>query len=892
MRFILPSLLSFLLILPACKSSQKAGLSGMPSDQQGDEIAFTEYRELDTMVISAPKPDALKEPEDFSLPTYNASYKRVHDLLHTKLDLKFDWEREAVEGKAHLTFTPLFYPSGELVLDAKGFEIHAITLTDSDLTPDYTYDGSHITITLDKTYTRQDTFHLFVDYTAFPAKSGGSEAITSDQGLFFINPRNEEPNKPQQIWTQGETEWNSKWFPTIDKPNERTTQEMLLTVEDRFVTLSNGLLISSEKNTDGTRTDYWKMDMPHPPYLFMIAVGEFAVVNDTWNGIPVDYYVEPQYEADAKAIYPYTPEMLGFFSDKLNLSYPWPKFSQVVVRDYVSGAMENTSAVIYGEFIQKSSRELIDDRQNEKIVAHEMFHHWFGDYVTCESWANLTMNEGFANYSEYLWLEYKYGKDEADYHLVNEWSGYMNSAQGSNAHPLIHFGHGNKEEMFDAHSYNKGGSVLHMLRNYVGDEAFFAALNLYLTKNAFTAVEAHNLRLAFEEVTGEDLNWFFNQWYFAAGHPVLDIAYSFDEARGEAVVRVEQTQDPEFAPAIFQLPVAVDIYFDENTKERYPAFVKERVQELRFKVDKKPALINFDADKVLLAETADNKTEAEYLFQFYNSNKFVDRFEALSYMREMESEAARQLFRDAITDDFWVIRAIGVMSLGEELSESLRETVRQMATNDVHSDIRASALSVLNDIREEGVVDLAASLIEKDPSYTVVSAALDIMVQNDKEKALVYCSRLENEKSGVILEAVSGLYGESGDLQYLPFFVKNLENSQIDGYGALSFYTNFFNLLQEAEVDQALKLTVNLERVGMSSGQSPWRKLSAMKVLNDLRNHYQELATASGTDAESQKALKAAIASISSQMKAITEAETNDQLKEIYTNQFQLVEKP
>ncbi len=891
MRFITPSLLSFLLIFSACKSSQKAA----SASGQGEELAFTEYRELDTMVISAPKlsPDeALEEPEVYALPVYNASFKRVHDLLHTKLDLQFDWEREAVLGKAHLSFTPLFYSSDQLVLDAKGFEIHSITLTDSEISPDYTYDGKKLSITLDKVYTRQDTFHVLIDYTAFPSQSGGSEAITSDKGLFFINPRNEEPNKPQQIWTQGETEWNSKWFPTIDKPNERTTQEMLLTVEDRFVTLSNGLLISSDKNDDGTRTDYWKMDMPHPPYLFMIAVGEFAVVKDTWNGIPVDYYVEPEYEADAKAIFEHTPEMLGFFSEKLNVTYPWPKFSQVVVRDYVSGAMENTSAVIYGDFVQKTARELIDDLQNEKIVAHEMFHHWFGDYVTCESWANLTMNEGFANYSEYLWLEHKYGTDEADYHLINEWSGYLSSAQGSNAHPLIHFEYDDKEDMFDAHSYNKGGSVLHMLRNYVGDDAFFAALNLYLSDNAFHAVESHNLRLAFEEVTGEDLNWFFNQWHFSAGHPKLDIQYSYDESAGEAVVKIEQQQDPEYAPAIFELPTAIDIYLDESSKERHEVRVREREQEFRFKVSKKPALINFDADKVLLAETSDNKSDSEYLFQFYNSDKFMDRFEAMSYLRETGSETARQLFLDALSDDFWVIRAIAVTSLGEDLTEEDKEKVRAMALNDTHSDIRAAAISLLTEVGDEGVVDLAIALIDKDPSYTVISATLDALLQLDKEKALAYTAKLENEKSGVILEAVSGLYAETGDLKYLPFFVKNLENNQIDGYSALAFYTNFFTLLKEVELSAALEQANTLQRIGLSEGQSPWRKLSAMKALNDLRNHYQEKAMSPGTDQEMQKSWKEAVQAISAKMQAVTQAESNDQLKAIYINQLQLIEKP
>lgn len=529
----------------------------------------TEYVNLDTLTVTAPSEYNEDEmisldemgSDSIGLPRYNPSAKRENDLLHTKLDLRFDWAKEQVLGKATLTLKPYFYPTDKVVLDAKGFQFNKISFEGSNEPLKFDYDSSKVTIYLGKTYTRNQEYKLFLDYIATPAAAGGSAAITSDKGLFFINPRKEEADKPQQIWTQGETENNSRWFPTIDKPNERATNEITLTVEDRFKTLSNGLLVSSKKNTDGTRTDYWKMDMPHAPYLVMIAVGEYAVVNDKWNGKAVDYYVEPKFEKYARNIFPHTPEMLQFFSDKLGVAYPWQKYSQVVVRDYVSGAMENTTAVVFGEFMQGTDRQLIDNRQNETITAHEMFHHWFGDYVTCESWSNLTLNEGFANYSEYLWLEQKHGRDEADFHRLNEMNGYMQSA-AQEMHPLIHYGYDNKEDMFDAHSYNKGGLVLHMLRKYVGDDAFFTALQNYLKKNAFTEVEADELRLAFEDVTGEDLNWFFDQWFFKQGQPELNVVYDYDEESKEVIVTVEQLQDPKLMPGVFVLPVDIDVYVD------------------------------------------------------------------------------------------------------------------------------------------------------------------------------------------------------------------------------------------------------------------------------------------------------------------------------------------
>jgi aminopeptidase N len=476
----------------SCNTQRKA-VTAAPAEETTPATVDTEERTLDTLVVM-PEGDedqyALDDATDeipTVLPRYNPSQKRVNDLLHTKLDLKFDWQKEQVIGKATLRFKPYFYPTRTLTLDAKYLNFQKITFEGKNEPLKYAYEDSlQVVIDLGRMYNSNEEYAIYIEYTATPTATGGSAAITSNQGLFFIDPRNEDPEKPSQIWTQGETNWNSRWFPTIDYPNERTTQEMYLTVEDKYVTLSNGLLTSSKKNADGTRTDYWKMDQPHAPYLFMLAVGEFAVVTDKWRDIPLTYYVEPKYKDHAKAIFGNTPEMLEFFSTKLNFKYPWKKLGQIVVRDYVSGAMENTTGIIYGEFIQKTTRELIDNN-NDGIVAHEIFHHWFGDYITTESWSNLTMNEGFANYSEYLWAEYKYGKDQADYDLLNTSNGYISAAQGGDRHDLIYFGYEDNEQMFDAHSYNKGGAVLHMLRRYVGEDAFWKALNLYLTQNAYKA---------------------------------------------------------------------------------------------------------------------------------------------------------------------------------------------------------------------------------------------------------------------------------------------------------------------------------------------------------------------------------------------------------------------
>jgi aminopeptidase N len=870
--------LFFSLFLVAC-ATQKASKTALTPP-------VFEKRTLDTLVVEptddepdVERPESATDDIPITLPAYSPSYKRTNDLLHTKLDVRFNWEKEEVIGKASLKFKPLFYPVSSLTLDAKGFELKKVALqtASGEQSLKYTYDSSHLVINLGKTYTRTEEYTINIDYIARPKSTGGSSAITSNQGLFFINPRKEDGDKPQQIWTQGETEWNSRWFPTIDEPNERSTEEIYITVDKKFVTLSNGLLTSSTNNPDGTRTDYWKMDQAHPPYLFMLAVGEFAVVKEKWRNIELSYYVEPAYKDDARDIFAHTPEMLEFFSTKLGVVYPWPKFAQITVRDYVSGAMENTTAVIFGENEQKHKRELIDN-PNDRVVAHEMFHHWFGDYVTTESWPNLTLNEGFANYSEYLWYQHKYGNDEADHHLQTEWEGYFNQAS-TTVHPLIYFGYKDKEVMFDAHSYNKGGSVLHMLRTYLGDDAFFTALNRYLTKNAGTAVEIHQLRLAFEEVTGEDLNWFFNQWYLSAGHPELTVATSYDASTKEVTLQVTQTQEPnEGVPAIFQLPVNVDVY-EGGDKKRHAIFVNQRDQVFRFPAATEPDLINFDGDHALLAIVQQDKTNEALAFQFTHAPKYLDRYEAIDRLVAAESELTPDVLKKALKDPSWVIRNLAIQNLPEETDEETTQALRNIAKGDVHSEVRSAALDHLSSQGDSIVVEIAKKLVETDQAYPVIASALQIINDNDGDEGLVYAQKLEGQNNAAIDAAVGAIYQETGDPKYLPFFQKKL--ATVDGMEAVSLYESFVTLVGKAGDNEINAAVTTLKTIAKDNRQSLYRRFAATKSIFDLRNSLRSKGT-KATNAADKEKFKAKATELTDILIDIKKTESNPELKSVY----------
>ncbi|HUQ64862.1 MAG TPA: M1 family metallopeptidase [Flavitalea sp.] len=694
---------------------------------------------------------------------YRETSPQVNDLVHTKIDIRFDYNKSYAYGKAWLTLKPHFYSTDSLKLDAKGMDIKNVSIVkgSSNQPLKYDYDGMELRINLDKSYSRNDKYTVFVNYVSKPNefKAKGSAAITDAKGLYFINPKGEEKDKPTQIWTQGETEGTSVWVPIIDKPNQKTTDEIAMTVPAKYVTLSNGKLTAQKKNADGTRTDTWKMELPHAPYLFFMGVGDYAVIKDEYRGKEVSYYVEKEYAPVARKIFGNTPEMISFFSKALEIDYPWVKYSQIVGRDYVSGAMENTTATLHQESAQQDARELKDGNIWENTIAHELFHQWFGDYVTSESWSNLTLNESFANYSEYLWQEYKFGKEAADEHNFGEMNGYVQSQ--SDKKDLVRFFYDDKESMFDAVSYNKGGRILHMLRNYVGDSAFFKSLNTYLTENKFGTGEAHQLRIAFEKTTGLDLNWFWNQWYFGSGHPKLNINYVYDNASKNVKVIVEQTQGNK----IFRLPVAIDMYNGTN-KVRHKVWLSNKIDTLTFAYSSKPDLVNVDADKMLLAEKKDNKTLDNFIHQYKYAGLYLDKKEAIDFAAQSKDPKALALLKAALNDKYYGIRGYALNKLDLKdvnIATEFESDIARIAENETRPKVKAAAIGILGMYGDDKYKTLFTKNLN-DSSYSVSGEALEALMGIDSTVALHEAKTISKQKvKGQLLESVTAILMNSGD---------------------------------------------------------------------------------------------------------------------------------
>ncbi len=770
------------------------------------------------VVVSAPAQlsDSLSRSPDAGK-WYRGSRTILFDLFHTRLDLQVDFEKQRMEGAAVLSLRPYFYPQRFLELDAKGMEIAGVfrlknytggpslaEVTREKL--NYTYDGKAIQIDLENRYQRTDTLTLLIDYAVGKKAEDSTEVPYAEKGFYFINPDGKDPDSPVQLWTHGEPEAASRWFPTIDTPPIKFTQELYLKVGARFRTLSNGRLIGSVTHSDGTRTDHWKQSLPHSPYLAMVAVGEFSVSAETAEGgLELSYYVEQKYAPYAKAIFGRTPAMVQFFSGIFGVPFPWEKYAQVAVRNFVAGAMENTTATIHEEGIQSDSIALLDGNA-DGVIAHELAHHWFGNLVTCEEWGQLPLNESFANYAEFLWMEHFKGRDEADFLNHGELMSYLDEA-GRKKEPLIRYYYQSSRDMFDNHSYAKGGRVLHMLRKLVGDDAFFESLKTYLNRHRFASVEIHHLRLAFEETVGQDLKWFFDQWFLKSGHPVLEVSQALNKESNKLLLRIAQVQDT--TNVVYRLPLLVDIW-DSQGKSTHRIWMEKSVQEFEFSVLGVPDLVIVDPEVQLLGEIRHLKETEGWINQYRRAEYVPLRGQAIDeLLTRMDDERAVEVVKGALDDPFRAIRQKAVAGLFEYKGSdqgTVIQKLRKLSVSDPDPVVRATAVEVLATFAAKDRVAYLRERLE-DPSRYVVSVALEALLKEDRQNAAKTAARFSGSSDEAILSAVAVYYATQAKGSHYKWFVEKLSGMRAQGkYNFVQVFAQYLLKAPEFEKKEGLSL--------------------------------------------------------------------------------------
>lgn len=826
---------------------------------------------LDTLNVSAsPGP-----------PAYQATATKVWEIYNTRIALSFNWRQKTADAKEWIKLHPYCYATDTIVLDAQSMRIDSVQLVSKkgNSRLNYSYEKDVLKIWLGRQYKATDSIELYLRYTAMPYAevSGGSKAIVDDRGLYFVNTDHKSPFKPSEIWTQGETESNSHWMITIDKPNTRFTTQLELTVPDSCVSLSNGSMIKQVKNTDHTHTDIWRMDMPIQAYAVMFAIGNYSIIKDKWKNKEVSYYVEPEFAPYARQMFNNTVEMMDFFSKRTGIPYPWSKYSQVVARDYVSGAMENTSATLFGEFINATPRE-IKDHNSEDIVSHELFHQWFGDYVTAESWSNLTVNESFANYGEQLWRAYKYGKASADELAYNDLQIYL-ARSASHDPDLVRFTYDDKEEMFDGISYNKGGAILRYLNTLIGDEAFDKAMNIYLTKNALHPAEAHNWRMAVEEATGQDWNWFFNQWYYRGGHPVLKVTYDYNDTTQKLKVTVAQTQED--STYIFNLPLKAAVIYgsnksviDWNITHRKETFTYD------YRNGEKPVIIP-DYTHVLPGDVKDIKKTVQWIVQFTYADDYISKLLAVSAAgRQMSDSVSQALLELAFNDSLPSIRRVAISQLTKASSDKYHKRwtsrLMDMAIRDKNLSVRAEAVDILGNWKATEAKQLFVSAIW-DSSYAIAGHALEGLDKLDKDTAYILAKQVLKTAPHGSLEynawSVIGRKAEDADIAYL----ENM-SLHVSGNRRILFASSLASYLKKVKSDEAFRRGVTaLKNMVLREEMKSFRSAmggSVFEVAGDLK---EKLKNATKEDMAALQARKAIIKAACEQL--VAEEHEPDTLK-------------
>lgn len=671
---------------------------------------------------------------------------RNYDLVHLRVSLRFDEKEKTFSGEAVNTITPLLDGVRTARFDAVGLQIESVTLEGKALSFRYFEESPRkgIEVDLGRACGESDTLAISIQYSG----------KNPEKGLYFIQPDENNPKKPYQIWTQGEDMDTRYWIPTYDYPNDRTATEFFFTVREPLTLVSNGTLIETlPAGKDGEktwRTFHWRMDQPYVTYLIAIAAADWEKYSDSVKlpgraePLAVEYYVNRGVgEATARRSYEETPHMIRFFSEKIGVPFPWDKYAQATVTDFVVGGMENVSITLNTDRTLHDERAHLDT-SSRGLVAHELAHQWWGDYLTCRRWADLWLNEGFATYFQCLYERETEGEDAFRMAMRGNQASARNSDPKDNPRPIV-------ETFIDPHNdggsnaiYVKGASVLHMLHRLLGEELWWKAIHHYAAKHAFGIVDTHDFEIAIREATGKNLDWFFQQWVYLAGWPDFEVAQEWNGEAKQLKLTVKQTQKAEGLRPTFRVPVEIGITSESGSAIAYTVWCDAPEQNFYFPCETKPALVKFDKDSVLLKTLKFERPVEMLRYQLRNDPDVVGRVEAAEALAEKKDEALGSipsLIEALGKDKVHQVRAAAANALAKFGKEESRAALLA-GLADEKSVVRRACIDALTALsKNETTLAQIDRAFREDRSYVVQTASLRALAKLDAERATEYAAR-------------------------------------------------------------------------------------------------------------------------------------------------------
>ena len=757
------------------------------------------------------------------------------DVLHTTLDLRFDFPGERVIGSATHRLTPTVDALRRLHFDGRDMEIRAVSILGpqgdfQDVA--FQYDNKDITISLQNPVGRTVALEVRIDYLAHPMRNGRK------LGMVFVDGAETDPSRPTQVWTLGQPEDNQYWYPSWDYPNDRMTFDISLTVPARFSTVANGDLVEQTPQPDGLRRDRWVLNRPHASYLAGFVIGEFTASVENYtrrdgSSVPLGYLVEPQHAGNAKLIFSETAAIMRYLEDQLRIAYPWSNYKQVAVREFTARGMENTTATVLYDDIQHDARAH-HDFTGVKLITHELAHQWFGNLVTSRNWANLPLNEGFARYFERLYAESSRGLAEAQAQTIEDRRRYFEQARELRR-PIIWHGYSDPNEMYDRHTYEKAALVLHQLRLEIGDEAWWNGVRRYLRDHAYGEAVIDDLQRAMEQASGRNLAGFFNQWYRRPGHPKLDVKHRYFPDRGLYEIQVRQIQDSlAIGNFSFEVDIEVNMTGAEPWVERYR--VASTDTTYRFAIPGGMSFARFDAGDWALAEITVTKSLSEWLNQLAYDDEPAGRYDAVVALKNLQpgNEIQDALIRALRNDQAAFVRQAAAEALGTYADQTpVRDQLLSSVQSDEKSVVRRTALNSLGSVVDDHLLQALRAGVN-DASYFVAADAVRLLTKSYPADAVSEIRPLFEVKSwnNIVETAIIEAYGELRSLEGISYLQERLkpeadEEVQIASVRALSSIASAHSDVQR-NVAQSILAVLN-------HPQEPVR-FAAVQALQPLNN--------------------------------------------------------
>jgi len=663
-------------------------------------------------VSSAFGQDNLLDESSHRPPIHHAPDREFH-AVNIDLNFKFDLQKKEVFGTAVEKIMPLRARLDSIHLDAVGMTIDRVTMQGKELR--FGYDGNTLAIHFGKSYGLDDTLTFAVAYLTFPKK-----------GIFFVEPDSAYPDRMPQVWSQSEMEDARYWFPCHDYPDDFLTSSVTTTVPADWTVVSNGIMEQNTLNEkDSTRTFRWVESKPHVIYLISIAAGKYSVVDDHYGSTPIYYHVSPKDAKYAKENFASTPDILKFFSEVTGYEYPWQKLSLVSVTDFTFGGMENVSAITLtdGTLHDVAAEPQVS---STNLVSHETAHQWFGDLLTCRTWSNAWLNEGFATYFEALYGEHAFGEDHFNYEMYHDQQVVIN-ADRSQRRPTVYDRYNDPVDLFNVYIYPRGADILHMLRGILGDQLFFKAVKYYVHKFQHENVDTHDFANAVREATGYNLDWFFDEWAYKGGHPVFDVNYSYEESSHLLTLHVNQTQKVDSLTPIYRMPV--DIYIvtpspkGQVQKITKTILVDSLSNTYTFDVAEKPLMVNFDEGNYLLKELKFKKSIGELAYQIKNDPNVAGRVWAAEELSGNDTMEAVNALISGLQDNFWGARFECVNALSHLNIEEVEKSL-ESALKDNDARVQEAAVNGLAKYKDSTLARLIENLYNTNKNYFVRAAAV------------------------------------------------------------------------------------------------------------------------------------------------------------------------